>query len=390
MMRAGRRKNWYWLHMHLGLWAGVLFVLLGITGSLLVFYTDIDSLLNPDTQPTTTCVTSVSAQAVYESLRREYPDKTGSWRIELPLAANKVVAARYIKPPETAHRSFAPLMVTIDPLTYQITSARYWGSYPMTWIYDLHYTLLAEETGHNLVGAIGIILLMAIVLGFGLWMPTRGRILSSMKPNIRHQPVKKVYDFHMMAGIYGGALLVIITLTGVLLAFPQTTTRWAATFLAFDKPMPTSRHLLKAGQSETDLDELIRRTTALFPQEEIRWIETSGDDGREVTFRMFNGNEPSRRFPQTYVKLHPFTGEVLHRRNYHQLPAGDKLWAWVHPLHNGEAFGLAGRWTVMLLGWIPALLLFTGVLRFMQKRKASAYVRAYRAKYKSASHVSEG
>mgnify|MGYP000096558187 FL=1 len=34
------------LHLHLGLWLGVLFALLGITGSALVFYLEIDRAIN--------------------------------------------------------------------------------------------------------------------------------------------------------------------------------------------------------------------------------------------------------------------------------------------------------------------------------------------------------
>ena len=55
---------------------------------------------------------------------------------------------------------------------------------------------------------------------------------------------------------------------------------------------------------------------------------------------------------------------------------GDKLWAWVHPLHNGEAFGFIGRIIVTLLGLFPLILMLTGVLRFIQKRKSKIFIEA--------------
>lgn len=371
-MQGRQRKISHWLHQHLGLWAGVLFVLLGITGSLLTFYPEIDALMNPGIQPATEQVGEISAQKIVETLRLAYPERTGYWRIELPMAADKTITARYYHPAETAHKKFAPIIVTIDPLTYQVTSYRYWGRYPVTWIYDLHYTLLADDFGHNIVGVIGIVMLIAILLGIALWMPKWGRVARNLKPVIRTHPVKKIYDLHMLPGIYGGIFLAVIALTGVILAYPNASKSLASTLLEFEQPMPSSRNLLTAGQPQANLDDLIARSKFIFPQAEVRWIETSGDDGREVTLRLFNGNEPSRRFPQTYLKLHPVTADVLYQRNYHQLPYGDKLWAWVHPLHNGEALGILGRVLVFILGLLPAVLMTTGLIRYRQKRKARA------------------
>lgn len=375
-MRNRCRKYIHWLHLHLGLWAGVLFVLLGITGSLLTFYPEIDLLLNPGTKPRAVPVNGISIQKVYEVLRREYPERTGSWRIEVPMAAESAIAARYYKPAETAHKKFAPIMVTIDPVTYQITSSRFWGSYAVTWIYDLHYTLLLDESGHDAVGMIGILMLMSLILGYWLWMPRWGTIASHLKPNIRSQRVKRIYDLHMILGVYGGVLVAILSLTGVILAFPNASKAMTASVLKFEPPMPTFFDLMKTQQAEVNLDTLMANALKVFPQAEVRWIETSGADGRAVTLRIYNGSEPSRRFPQTYLKLHPATSQVLHQRDYHQLSSGDKLWAWVHPLHNGEALGLLGRLMTTMLGLLPVALMATGFIRYLHKRKARSLIKA--------------
>ncbi|MBU3652204.1 MAG: PepSY domain-containing protein [Limnohabitans sp.] len=375
-----RCRHWcHALHQHLGLWVGVLFVLLGLTGSLLTFYTEIDTLLNPSITPREQGGGQVSVQKVYDVLRHAYPDNTGSWQIELPMANHQAIGARYRSPEDMTHSTFAPLMVTVDPVTYQITSARRWGSYAATWVYDLHYTLLADAWGHNAVGLLGLLVLITLVLGLWLWMPPWRRLMQRLSPVIRSQPVKTMYDIHMLAGIYGGACLALLALTGIILSFPNASKHLASTVLPFEEPMPTFSRLLQPGEHPANLDALITSAHGVFPRAEVRWIETSGEDGREVTLRLFSGDEPSRRFPQTYLKLHPQTGAVLHQRHYHQLQTGDQWWAWVHPLHNGEALGLAGRVLVALLGLFPVILMVTGVLRFFQKRKARRRIRAMRS-----------
>ncbi len=362
--------------MHLGLWTGVLFVLLGLTGSVLTFYPEIDALINPQIEPAAQRGGEVSAQKIYKVLRRDFPERKGSWRIELPMTATNAVTARYYKPDETAHKKFAPLMVTIDPATYQVTSSRYWGEYFVTWMYDLHYTLLADEQGHDAVGLIGMLMLASILVGYWLWMPKWGRVARNLRPIIRSQKVKKIYDLHMISGVYGGVFITILALTGVVLTYPQASKTLASSALKFDQSMPAFRDLKMPGQDEADLDSLLQSALAIFPHSEVRWIESSGADGREVTFRMYNGNEPSKRFPQTYLKLHPVSAQVLYQRNFHHLPAGDKVWAWVHPLHNGEAFGLIGRVLVTLIGLVPAVLMVTGFIRYLHKRRASALAKS--------------
>ncbi|RTL29311.1 MAG: PepSY domain-containing protein, partial [Rhodocyclaceae bacterium] len=150
-MKRELRRLWVKLHLYVGLLAGGLFVLLGLTGSVLVFYLDVDSLLNPQIR-VSAAAPAPSPEAVFRTLRARYPQRDGPWRIEMPLSADAPVLARYYNPPETAGRGFAPLMLSLDPHTLEVTSARFWGDYATTWLFDLHYTLLAGEGGKTAVG----------------------------------------------------------------------------------------------------------------------------------------------------------------------------------------------------------------------------------------------
>ena len=59
---------------------------------------------------------------------------------------------------------------------------------------------------------------------------------------------------------------------------------------------------------------------------------------------------------------------------------GDTVLNWLVPLHDGKAFGMAGRVLVMLLGLMPAVMFVTGYMRWNQKRRAggAAQRRAWR------------
>ena len=48
----------------------------------------------------------------------------------------------------------------------------------------------------------------------------------------------------------------------------------------------------------------------------------------------------------------------------------DAVLQWLYPLHNGEAFGLAGRIIIVIIGLAPLLLYVSGIIRWQQKRDA--------------------
>ena len=57
-----------------------------------------------------------SPDAVLRRLQALHPERTGPWRIEMPLAPDRPVLVRYYNPPETAGRGFAPLM--LNPIDF--------------------------------------------------------------------------------------------------------------------------------------------------------------------------------------------------------------------------------------------------------------------------------
>jgi len=44
---------------------------------------------------------------------------------------------------------------------------------------------------------------------------------------------------------------------------------------------------------------------------------------------------------------------------------------WLYPLHTGEAFGFTGQLIILIAGLMPLILYVTGVIRWLQKRKAA-------------------
>src|SRR5262245_4790668 len=97
------------LHRWLGFTAGGVLVVIGLTGSVLAFYMEIERSWFPHMRTPTPYARPSSYEAVYEQLARLPVDPPGgSWKIEIPPEGG-VITSRYNAPGARTR------MVTLDP-----------------------------------------------------------------------------------------------------------------------------------------------------------------------------------------------------------------------------------------------------------------------------------
>ena len=359
------------LHLYLGLSIGGAFALLGLTGSFLVFYPEIDRGLNPELVNQSAVQSPPTVQAWFDHLHAQFPERKGPWRIEIPRSTDQVVFARYLKPEETDPNVFAPMVVALDPNSGAVLNARMWGDYLVTWVYDLHYSLLMGKSGTVLVSLLGMALLVSVVLGVYLWLPRGKHRFVKAIPKVRTGSKKAIYDMHSYTGAYGAVLLLLMVVTGVGLATPQWVEPVMNLFSVRMEKQTVYSAVPMPGTKRITADQAVSAGLAVFPTAKLRWIEAPIKVEDVYVLRLQQPNEPSQRFPKTFVWIDQFSGEVLASRDALKVSSGDVFFDWLHPLHNGEAFGLTGRILAFVSGLLPLALLLTGWIRWRQKRKAA-------------------
>lgn len=368
--RQALRARWLWLHRWLGLGLGVWFMLLGITGSALVFYPALEPLFDARITPRA-AASSVSIEAVAHALSQAHPQRSAGWRIELPAPGQALVTARYLKPVETAGQYFAPLLATVDGRTGEVLANRFWGQTVMTWLYDLHYTLLLGEPGHKAVAVAGLLLMASTLSGLWLWWPRPGHWRTALHFKRDASAPRRVYDLHKWSGLIAVPFLLVLGLTGAVLGWPAVADPVIAWFSA-PTAVPAPVSLSDARLPRLPVDTVLQRLHTQWPQAQVRWIDVPGA-APEAAYRarVRHPGDPGDRFPSSVVWLDARTAEILAVRHPDHFSGGDVFKQWMHPLHSGEAFGLAGRVVVCASGVLPLMLAVTGWLRWRHKQRAA-------------------
>lgn len=360
-MATRLRKYWLLTHRWLGLTAGLVFSLVGLTGSLLVFDHAIDEWLNPELLLTTAQGTRAPLVEVIESAEDAYGG--ASLAVSKPRVANGVWTVWF----STGDRATPQLTaVYVDPFTAAVTGQRVWGQDVMSWIYRLHFRLLAGETGGDVVGIIGLLLIFSLVSGIILWWPLWKK---SWRVALAVRSGKLWFDLHKTVGTVSAVVLIVVAFTGIYMEFPATFQAAVARFAdVYEHPegLTSARSNEK---SPLTPDAAIGIAEALFPKAKFDHLHPPQGAAGTYEVAVRQPGELQRSFGRTQVFLDQYSGEVLAVHDPRECSPADAFFAAQFPLHNGEVLGLIGRWLVFLTGLTPAVLYATGFALWWRRQR---------------------
>lgn len=350
-------------HLWLGLSLGLLFVVLGLTGSALVFYTGIDAALHPSIQAGQADPPRGWASPAWDRAlaagRARWRHPGDKWTFEI--TAQGTIPARYY--PVPGHHG-AREMVWFSADGRRILRAEPWGGYLMSWLYQLHMQLRAGDFGSQLVGWSGVALLLLLVSGIAAWWP-RGSWRKALAFKHDAVPIRRLRDLHKLVGLLSVAFMLVLVATGVLLALPAVTQVLLAPTAI---PAPTSA--AQGGGSVTIAQALAAAHNAL-PDGRPVFVDVPASRAASIRVRVQVPGDPHARFPGSYVFVDRFSGTVLAFHDIRRSNTGTAMASWIRTLHDGTVGGMTTRILAVLLGLVPALLFTTGFLHWLQRRRGA-------------------
>ncbi|QAY77548.1 PepSY domain-containing protein [Sphingosinicella sp. BN140058] len=357
------------LHLWLGLSVGLLFVLIGLTGSALVFYVEIDAALHPASRIEAERGPGWDSPVWDRALaaaRAEWPGPAGSWSFEATGKGGAIPARYYPHAGHHGHHGHHAEreMVWFSPDGTQVVRHAPWGGYAMSWLYELHMHLLAGELGSQVVGWSGTVMLLLLVSGIAAWWP-RGRWRKALAFKQDAAPIRRLRDLHKLFGLWSAGLLLVLVGTGVLLALPNV----KALLLAPDSvPDPTSS---RVDGRQIPIVQALAAAHRALPAARLAFIDVPGHGDGAIRMRVQVPGDPHRRFPSSFIFVDQYSGKVLAVHDERRGTSGTRLGAWIRCLHDGSVGGLPVRILAVLLGLVPAILFVTGFLHWRRRRRAA-------------------
>lgn len=388
-MIAGRlRPVLVKLHLCLALAFGAVFVMLGLTGTLIAWRDEIDAALNPGllvaSAPAPQAVGPQDVQAVVDLLRAN-PDHGKPGMLMLPIGRHDVYVAWYpVKEvsreggsePRARLATARSRQVMIDPATTTVRGERIWGEpglsrqQLMPTLFHLHHYLLAGEAGRTFLGIAGIVLLVLVALGVALWWPRMRANALWQAVSVRHGGSwpRLSYTLHRAGGIYAAPVLATLAFSGWYLNLPKWVTPIVGSVMTVT---PAGRHVsapMPAGTARIGASEAMRAAQAVFPAATVTRIGFPRKPGDTYEFRLRQPGEVRQGSGATRLWIDACNGTPVATRDPLRAPAGDTFLNWMYPLHTGEAFGLAGRTGISAFGIMPLVFAVTGLSIWWKRR----------------------
>ncbi|CAG0992320.1 hypothetical protein MYXO_02471 [Myxococcaceae bacterium] len=374
-----RRKLWLEAHFWLGAVASLVLVLAGLTGSALVFWQEIDGWLNPGLHQVQA---APAGRAAYLPLSRlvEAADAAvppGARHSTLFYPRHDGLAFWFFyELPVPGQEAATVLDVFVDPYSGKVTGTRTWMrpgnplDLPLvSFLFELHYDLLLGwDKGSWIVGVAGMLAFLSMLTGLIVWWPLTGKWKQALTLKRRASAERLNHDLHKTFGVYSAAVLLAVFLSGVYLTFGDQFRGLVGCFSAVT-PLKQFKSTPLPGVRPLSLDEAVARADGRYPEGRLYWFSVPDSaDGTFVLTRHFDfgGVFMGRR----QIVVDQYSGAILHVAEPLAGSGGNVFLQWQWPLHSGQALRMPGRILVSLSGLACAVLFATGLIRWLQKRRA--------------------
>lgn len=361
------------VHLWLGLSLGLIFAVLGLSGSALVFYVEIDKALHPRIELPANGSPPAWSSPVWDRAlttgRARWKHAPGKWSFEATDEGGAIPARLYPASSHGDHHAERQ-MVWFSADGSRVIRAEPWGGYLMTWLYDLHMDLLAGEPGRQIVGWSGYAVLGLLLTGIAVWWP-RGSWRKALAFKREASPQRRLRDLHKLGGLWSFGLLAILAVTGALLALPEIRTTILSATIAPPDKVPSPKSAAETG-GQISISQALSAAHRALPDARLVFVDVPQPGPEPIRVRVQVPGDPHRRFPGGFVFVDQHTGNVLAVHDVRRGNASTTLIAWIRVLHDGSVGGLATRILAVLLGLIPACLFVTGLLHWRRRTAARA------------------
>jgi uncharacterized iron-regulated membrane protein len=350
-------RVWLTLHQWLGLAGAVFILIMGFTGSALVFENEIDRMLNPS-------ISYVKPEG------RPLPVADLLARANAANPEDSIGSVRIAEKPDQAYElsSRVRRSTFANQYTGEILGSRDREQSFARFLHLLHTRFAAGPPGESVAGWFTVLMLFMAISGIILWWP---RKIAGVTTGGSWK--RTTFDLHNVFGFYSSVVMVLISLSAVLIAFERTMDpivlklngaagEPADPAALQSSPLPEARR--------TTPDEAIGIAERTLPGARVTAINVPATP--KAIYRILL-KFPEDRTPagRSRIYIDQFSGKVLLVENTRTAPLGTRILNLKRSAHTGDILGAPTRALYFVVSIGIGVQVMTGVLIWWNSRKPS-------------------
>lgn len=357
--RFSLRRLWVRIHLWLGLTLGVLGALIGVSGSILVFDHDIDEWLHPARYEISGSAPGLAYSEYATRAAQALEGRAHPTGIRLPDLEEGPIMV-FARAPNAG----GFLRVYLDAPTGSVLDVTDGVDF-IGWVHGFHESLMLRDfRGREIVGVVGIAMLISSLSGIYLWWPARRQFRKALGFRRGYSTSR---NLHYTFGFYGAMMLAMLSFTGIFLSFTDAGRAVVAVFSPLS-PSPRSVQAREAAEPRITPDDAVAIARGLYPAARVIGVQLPNGPRGVYRILLREAGDTSAR-SGTAVSIDPRTREVLLRTDRSTRTAGDAFLTMNRLLHEGNWWGSTGRLLTFLTGLLSALLMVTGFILYFRPRR---------------------
>lgn len=354
------RKAAFQIHLWVGVILALYFIVIGISGSILVFRHEIGEWMSEPPPPIQVSEIGemISPQVALNLLQKHYEGKPifnlGMPRETYPAYTAGVLNHQFIT-------------VSLNPYTGEIIREQTFKDTWLNFTARLHLNLTFGRTGAVANGWGGAFLLLISVTGMVIWWQGIRNWARGLQVDFKKNWKRINFDLHSAAGFWIMGWILIWGGTTIYLVWPTESKRIIERF----SPLSKTAEIVvppREASSERPLNNLIAGVQLLYPKGKLTRIIFPRSEKQAMVIEMAR-TEIGDYANMDFVHIDPSTGKHIGTSHGAEKPktAGDWFVWLMAPIHFGDRWGLTVKIIWAIAGISLPLLSITGLLMYWNR-----------------------
>jgi sulfite reductase (NADPH) flavoprotein alpha-component len=362
------KKLLFKIHLILGLTAGFVLMIVGLTGSVLSFEKEIIQFINKDTY----FVKSLDKPKLsIEQILNDFNKKIPEAKINALTFSKDETSSLIINIASKDKKARKGINYYINPYTAEILPDLK-GDVFFKFIEDIHRRLTFGDVGKQIVAASVVSLLLLIISGVYIYWPRiKNAFFKSMTFKFKHKGRAFLSTMHSSVGLWVIPFYLIACLTGLF---------WSYDFISNGLHSLTGVEKQKKMQApKSDENNNLSDLSYSDVQKAVDLFNQNIKDYEKINIRFTPKNEtytfsylslnPTHDRAMSKIELDINTNKIINHEKFEDKPLTEKLMRSILALHTGEYFGLIGRIIMFISSSLMALFTITGLMMYMGRKK---------------------